>query len=343
MKFIPTLLIFFFVGSLSAQNIIKVDNRDVDFAEYTTLQEAIDAAEPNDIIQLYPSPDHYGNGVVDKPLQIVGPGYYQALNSELGIRTNLNHAQILGLTFRPGSEGSKVQGMVLNTIACDTVSNVVIERNRVQFIVSISHSIGVMLLKNLFNTNNNSFKRSNIEVFESDNVIISNNIVMAFNADRDYKPNTFGCNNGMDNVYVHANCTGLVFENNIFRDRCTFQNSIIKNNIFLHTESCFSNPVNGSNNLVFNNVSAFSDDYGDPSNLTNVDPNSIFVGYPTIGEYSPDSRYSLAPGSPAIGAGEGGVDCGVFGGDETYKLSGIPSIPLVYELNVPTSRSEEVV
>ena len=56
---------------------------------------------------------------------------------------------------------------------------------------------------------------------------------------------------------------------------------------------------------------------------------------------SVDQAYQLSAGSPAIGAGipNGAtpVDCGAFGGPNTYKLSGIPAIPSIYELQVPPS------
>ena len=47
----------------------------------------------------------------------------------------------------------------------------------------------------------------------------------------------------------------------------------------------------------------------------------------------------LADNSIAKGAGEGGTDCGAFGGDEPYVLSGLPSGPIVYELSMPSQVS----
>jgi hypothetical protein len=45
----------------------------------------------------------------------------------------------------------------------------------------------------------------------------------------------------------------------------------------------------------------------------------------------------LASNSPAKGSGENGTDAGAFGGDEPYILSGIPSIPSIYQLTVPAN------
>ena len=44
--------------------------------------------------------------------------------------------------------------------------------------------------------------------------------------------------------------------------------------------------------------------------------------------------FLLAPNSPAIGAGTGGTDCGIFGGSVPFVLGGIPPIPWVHQLNV---------
>ena len=51
---------------------------------------------------------------------------------------------------------------------------------------------------------------------------------------------------------------------------------------------------------------------------------TVFVDYSgTLGK-SDDAKWKLKAGSPAIGAGVSGVDCGVFGGVTPYVLSGVP-------------------
>jgi hypothetical protein len=82
-----------------------------------------------------------------------------------------------------------------------------------------------------------------------------------------------------------------------------------------------ANPgITGNNNL-------FNVDFS-PGNI-----NAVFTGYPVdISGETNDGKYKLKPGSPAIGAGIGGVDLGIFGGPNPYRLSGIPSIPAFYKL-----------
>ena len=45
-----------------------------------------------------------------------------------------------------------------------------------------------------------------------------------------------------------------------------------------------------------------------------------------------DNGLILNAGSPAIGAGYSGEDCGMFGGNWPYVLSGIPAIPAIFEI-----------
>ncbi len=62
-------------------------------------------------------------------------------------------------------------------------------------------------------------------------------------------------------------------------------------------------------------------------NQSNVDMTTVFVGEEGN---STDGQYQLKQGSPAIGAGYDGEDCGAFGGATPYILSGLPAIPAIY-------------
>ena len=49
----------------------------------------------------------------------------------------------------------------------------------------------------------------------------------------------------------------------------------------------------------------------------------------------------LKAGSPAIGGGVSGADCGAFGGPAPYVLSGVPNLPHIYEADVPASATSD--
>ena len=90
-----------------------------------------------------------------------------------------------------------------------------------------------------------------------------------------------------------------------------------------------------NNCSLYNNIGA-STQFGTANgNKSSVDLSTVFVcqggGCST---YSSDGMYQLKSGSVAAGAGYGGTDCGMFGGNYPYVLSGVPSVPSIYFLNV---------
>ena len=93
-----------------------------------------------------------------------------------------------------------------------------------------------------------------------------------------------------------------------------------------------------NNSEIFNNIMTAPNGQWNPGGTNNyITNNMIGVAGGTFvtGTYSFDAQYQLAVNSPAQGAGVNGVDLGIFGGTTPYKLSGIPDLPLIYELNVP--------
>lgn len=70
-------------------------------------------------------------------------------------------------------------------------------------------------------------------------------------------------------------------------------------------------------------------------NVFNAINNNMYVGLPTLGTNSFDGKFMLKVGSPALGVGIGGIDCGAYGGVNPYKLSLIPAVPAFYKLTSP--------
>ena len=107
------------------------------------------------------------------------------------------------------------------------------------------------------------------------------------------------------------------------------ENFVIQNNIM---SSCTFYPNN--NTVAFNlaDNAGFGDQNGNQQNI-NMGTVFLYTG-------STDGQYQLKEGSPAIGAGAGGSDCGVFAGGNPYVLSGLPPIPAVYDFMVGGSGSQ---
>ena len=54
-----------------------------------------------------------------------------------------------------------------------------------------------------------------------------------------------------------------------------------------------------------------------------------------------DAIYELKEGSPALGYGTNGYDCGIFSGPYPFVLSGRPRlVPYIYEATIPNQSTD---
>ena len=160
--------------------------------------------------------------------------------------------------------------------------------------------------------------------------------------------------------------SGWEIKNNIVKGGSTeapvagFYNAVIENNVIINTASSrsilyeigyctirnnimfcsysSSYTYNCDNNFMQGNVLSASPEYENlyPGNvlINSTDESLLFncTGTVESGEY-----YTLKEGSPAIGAGEGGADCGVYGGVYRFVPYGRPQhIPVIKEAVVPS-------
>jgi hypothetical protein len=119
----------------------------------------------------------------------------------------------------------------------------------------------------------------------------------------------------------------------------------ISNNIFISATTCDNR--DGRHNFVTNLYSKFNNNILRKGNYQSTDVTNKFLTdmspiFANAG--SSDAQYLLATNSPAKGAGEGGTDCGAFGGTEPYIIGGLPTGPVIIDLQVPsTARQNETI
>lgn len=314
---------FYFI-SIYAQNIINVNNTSSGVTtQYTTLTSAVAGAANGDIIYLYPSSTSYGSATINKKLTIIGPGYLVAQNPSLQITSYVSNGVVDNLTFAAGSNGSLVTGVDINQINMNGQANIAITRCKVR------------LDSNLDNTNNILFEGCFFEWnASSDHKIVANNC-NSITLRNNIFINTNNNQIGWYDILINSNSTAII-ENNVFRWSIYVFNSIVRNNIFLqNATNVIAN--NGVGNSFLNNILVGNQTGLGSTNIIAVPEATICEGYPTQASRSFDDRYKLKLGSPALGAGIGGVDCGAFSGPTTYKLSGLPFVPLIYQINAPTT------
>ena len=283
--------------------------------DYADLQAAHDNAASGDTLLIFPG--SYSTAFFSKKLIVIGYGYFvngQGADSGLQVITGT-----LGLDIRlaSGSDSTILQGLdglFLTAQPSAPLKDVSIKRCKVLFRYTNTRLTNWQIIQSYINSVYGGYGSG--AVFT--NLLIENCIVADVYLD-----------------LTSSSSTGL-FNNNVFvSDHNVYNNGTysISNNIFLSTKyPTGTSQCTFTNNIATNNIIPSGN-----GNKTNVDLSTVFVGYPTQSTYSNDGRYTLAPGSPAKNAGEGGIDCGIFGGTNPYHLGGIPAIPSFYKLTAPSN------
>ena len=307
----------------------RVNNKLADNASlkiYSTIQGAYDAAQNGDTIMLEGSPDSYSTGFnFVKRLIVKGPGYF--LGENPGISANKLSAVINSISFYTGSEGSVLIGVTLNSVDQYTGgNNLTFRRCCIDYFAAHSNCENVAFSECYFtgdSYNGSIYNTGN----KMTNLVVMNCIFDSPSAVSQYgQISIFG-------AYEHSG----TFLNNVFNnDYFIIPNGFeMKNNILFTTNKTNVN-LPDLNGFITNNIS-ISDHFGTANNnQANVTAGSLFLG-----TGSSDGKWQLKAGSPAIGAGVGGIDCGAFGGLGPYILSGLPIGPVIYQLDVSSHSNAE--
>jgi hypothetical protein len=303
-----SLIFTLFCGIIYGQHLIRVNNTSGTDPDYTTLQAANDNASTGDTIYVEGSTTNYAGADIDKKLTIIGPGFFLSENDST--QANSLEAKFNGyIYFNAGSAGSVITG-ISGSISIK-VNNISVTRCNAAYItcdadvnnILISQNYATMIYKNYGKTTN---------------AIISNNIV-SYYISFDYQDGPLQVtNNVLSGTYTNP---------------INVYNSTIANNIICNSSAQII--VNTGNNII-NNILAASGTNAN-GNKYNVVMTSVFVDYSGNLGKSDDAKWMLKVGSPAIGAGVSGVDCGAFGGTTPYVLSGVPALPHIYEATIPVT------
>ena len=305
-------------NSLTAQHLHRVNNNTDFDADFTTLQAAVTAASDNDTIYVEGSAMNYEGATINKPLTIVGPGFFLSENPET--QANNTSATIDSeIIFTSGSEGSTIMGceFQFGIYLTISVSNISVIRNILFQVEFTDNSNNIVITQNYIDA------YINAGTGDISNTIISNNII----------------NGG---IYAQSTSGPLIVSNNVcWTTSRTYpidcHNASIQNNILINDYS-YIYPNTG--NTISYNILA-SDGTDANGNQYNVDMNLVFADFDGSLELSTDGKWDLKDGSPALDAGSGGVDCGAFGGSTPYILSGVPNLPHIYEADVPASATSD--
>lgn len=320
-KVISTVVFFIVTWAVNAQAILTVDNSGFVQPDYTSLQEAIDAATPNDLIYVYGGQGSYGNIIINKPVNIIGPGYFLADNYPL--MKNKGTVLVDSISVVTGANNCYISGLSFYHFTLENVSNIIIRGCKTHYgwtgsddeFVTLKNTNHVTIVNNYFSL---PYGSQYIHIDDGNsNLTFENNVFLGCDIKYNYNEKTTS--------------SGIVFQYNIFSSLIGFQESNVRGNIWYESSNTHPFDPYGTctienNVIIHRNI---------PGNTIIEDNVTLFVGYPDSGGYSPDSKFMLKENSPAKGVGPDGTDCGIFGGPHPYVFSGIPSIPYITELVAP--------
>jgi len=321
-----TFFLLSFCWLVSNATIWRVNSNQQINADFSSLQNAINSALVLNGDTLYlENGSYFGTTTLTKNLVIIGPGYFLAENDST--YANPFSALISSLSLGNGSKGSKITGVTVTgdvLLSHNNASNITIERSYVGGqIVGSAADTGLTIRQCYLVGGINSGNLVSSNVY---NNIITNTI-------------TCYAANGSHTIY-----------NNVFYYYSTspvwilyVKNSSVFNNIIIRepagsSEYCvrFPDCTNSSfaRNLMTQSVYPVF-----PDNIYGEVKENIFTCV-----ISTEKKWELKAGSPAIGYGTNGDDCGIYSGPMHYVLSGLPwLLPRIFKANIPSSGNGNVI
>jgi hypothetical protein len=337
-KQLLSIVCFLFVMHAAiAQTVVTVNNTAGEPATYRTLQGAVDSVADGTIILLQPSGISYGNAIIRKRVGIIGAGYFLGLNPDPNTQAYLQPSVTGWLQFDLGSNGSYIMGLSLtgdinnqgnNRLNFQNTSNITISRCLISPSPSTSHlhhasySSGINISQCYYLVPGGFGHAVLFHTRESSGIQFSNNIFENQGAPTYgfMLPTEHFTNYSASFTYINNVMIGL-YNPGFYPSQNTFINNVV---FKVNPNDAPLGSVGADRNV------GNADFTSGGTNISNATLNSIFqLGTGPVAT-GPDGRYQLANGSPAIGYGQGGIDCGAFGGAGAYVLSGIPLIPNVY-------------
>jgi len=358
------------VGFLNSSTLVS----GLDYADFQT---AHDAANNGDTIQLYPSTNGGSSfsGTIIKQLVILGSGYYyNSYNlpasgiANTGLQILPGGGPSCSFTIGLGSAGTifqGVDGLSLTTSSIpDSLNNITILRCRGAS-VSFTNS-GVCnnwVISQCINANVS--QGGYTSSFSGNRTITNLRIENCLGVGVIYSAggtgqSPVGINSGqiLNCIFFYTYYVPTTGTDYLGNNTLTLNNSVFVVQNCIDITGVLNNPSGCANSIFINNLTAtsaannlVSTNPGCSGNVFGVtyDNNSIFVGYPTNTSGSttlntPDGVFTLASTSIAKNAGiipgtTTATDCGIYGGTNPYKASGIPAVPSFYKLTSTSSQA----
>lgn len=306
-------------------------------ADFTSLSDALKSLEVFNGDTLYLDAGCFVSGCsITKSVTIIGTGFNLA-------GSPVKEA-VIGSTLTMKTADVKVEGCVINGGVSleDEAKNVTFERCRIlgralSYATSPTISGPVKFLS--------CFLGEGISINEEGrNFVISNNIIRG----KLSKLNSATITNnvivydGGDSKtdYALVDITNSSISNNIIINTNTKYSVNTDQTVFYYKNNTIQDTNPASNNSIVRNVLSTAAEYAFPNY-----PDNKFIGAALedvfVMEGGIDAMYELKEGSPALGYGTNGYDCGIFSGPYPFVLSGRPRlVPYIYEATIPNQSTD---
>lgn len=281
--------------------------------DYTTASALLAAANNGDTVQVYPGAPQV---TLTKRLVFIGSGYYTS-GSSSNANLQIVPQASLNVILQAGGNGSVfiALSLTISTPTSATVENIVFRNCRFS---TSGLSLGTSSIARnwqILRCAEVDFGGSTGSRFE--NLIIENSLIE-------------------NSSFINNTSTGTI-TNCVFNGTINFANAavVVRNSVFAVAST--TTPANyiacSFTNCLFEGTAASLPGLTGTANQFSINPNDVFVAFSSNpNNLALDNRFVLKQNSPAIGAGIGGVDCGIFGGPNPYKLSGLSTAPTIYKL-----------
>lgn len=323
-------MLFAFCGAVQAKN-WRINSDPEAKADFLSINDALASLDvyPGDVLYLDPG-CHLPYQKVTKGVTIIGTGY--------NLSGAVEEAFVDGFEIKAGDVklyGINITGNISSPYS-GSGNNITIERCKTR---DISFSYAGTNLKVI-----NCYVAGNVGG-DDRGVQLRNSIVLG---------RVYSIKNGIiRNCVIISNCgnsTGT--DEHVLYN---IKNTSITNNIIINTNT--ASKVDGNTTVYFNHQTIKNTSETDANSINNnilstdaehsfdIYKSNYFIGA-TIEDVfewkgTLDERFTLKEGSPAIGAGTNGVDCGVYGGVYPYVVSGLPKfVPYISESNIPTTPTD---
>ena len=274
----------------------RINNDTSKGAKFTSIQAATESelVTAGDTLFLDPGCTLTSQQVIKKRVTIIGCGYFRASTPHAFATVTAP------IAFDPGSSGSKLESLICTGEYISIyVDNITIERCRTRRIQNTNSSSNCVIRQ----------------------CYVEGPIQRSYGTINAWTVENCICFDGISNLQNSTVQNNFIWYNSNGAPLYDLQNTIVRNNVIIN---------NYNKNSIFSSLTDCTKDYNVISAESKTNEHDIALNSTNIGDVftntgNNDELYKLKEGSPAIGAGLNGVDCGPTGGNFPYVYGGMPA------------------